>query len=213
MAKRRVKAGTSKTSRKGRIRLFLEGMVQNAGNRTKAAEYAGYKPGRAAEQAGYRLSKDVVVRAALESRQGEVLAQAQDQTLLTAKEVLRSGARDLRFDPAKLYYQDGPKKGQIKPIWEMDEDTRLALRGTEVDEIAIGNGENKAVIGQTVKVKFPEKTAAREQMMKHFGLYEVDNKQKPSTTVQVGVLTVKPDELHFEKVRARALAAGRSRKE
>lgn len=86
---------------------------------------------------------------------------------LTAAEVMRSLARDLRFDPAQLYDEGG----RLKDITELDEDTRLALRGVEVDEIK----EGRTTIGETVKVKFPEKTAAREQAMKHFRLYPQPN--------------------------------------
>ena len=34
-----------------------------------------------------------------------------------------------------------------------------------------------------VKYRSPDKTAAREQAMKHFGLYERDNSQKPPRLV------------------------------
>jgi hypothetical protein len=51
-------------------------------------------------------------------------------------------------------------------LHELDPATRLALR---VERDADGN----------LKYRSPDKTAAREQAMKHFGLYERDNKQKP----------------------------------
>ena len=159
--------------------LWIEAMLTNGGNATQAAVAAGYKKGPAAEKAGHRMSKNVLVSAELEKRRAEVLAAAQEKTQLTADEVLRSLARDVRFDPAKLYRPDG----SILPIHEMDEDTRLALRGVEVDELTAGSGENRSVIGQTVKVKFPEKTSAREQGMKHFGLYKKDNEQQPIAVV------------------------------
>lgn len=197
-AKKRVKAGTSTAAADDRRARFVEAMVVHNDNATKAAEAIGHKPGRAAEQAGYRMSKDVVVRRLLEERRAERLEKAK----ATADEVIISATRDIRFDPGKLYNEDGG----LKPIHELDEDTRLALRGMEQFDEFAGRGEDRELIGYTKKLKFPEKTAAREQLMKHFGLYELDNKQKPATTVNVGVLTVgKPDQMHFEKVRARAL--------
>ena len=66
-----------------------------------------------------------------------------------------------------MYWTEGPRKGEPKELWELDEDMRLALRGYKKD--ANGN----------VEFKFREKTAAREQAFKHFGLYERDNEQKP----------------------------------
>ena len=44
---------------------------------------------------------------------------------LTANESMASMARDIRFDPAKLEHEDGTPKR----LRELDEDTRLALRG------------------------------------------------------------------------------------
>jgi hypothetical protein len=72
-------------------------------------------------------------------------------------------ARDLRFDPARMLGENG----EMLPLRDMPEDVRRALRGFEYD--AKGRP----------KVRFPEQTAAREQAMKHFGLYEKDNNQKP----------------------------------
>lgn len=166
MGKKRVKAGTSKASAAERRKQFVEAMLANGGNQTKAAIAAGF-PEASAHVRGAELVKDRKVMELLEKRRAEALEKAK----LTADEVMASLARDLRFDPAKLYRPDG----SLKPIHEIDEDTRLALRGTEVDEIKVG----EAVVGNTVKVKFPEKTAAREQGMKHFGLYKEDNAQKP----------------------------------
>ena len=159
--------------------------MQHNDNATRAAEAIGHKPGRASEQAGYRLSKDVVVQRLLAQRRAEALEKAK----ATSDEVLVSAARDMRFDPAKLF----DEHGKLKPIHEIDEDTRLAMRGMDVDQIlgyadeleGKGNAKkgekgSKVVIGHTVKVRFPEKTAAREQLMKHFGLYEKDNRQRPA---------------------------------
>lgn len=207
MSRKRVKAGTSKAEAAKKRALWVEAMLTNGGNQTQAAVAAGIKPGAAAEKYGYRMSKDVRVMALLEQRNAAVLEATQDNTIASRREVLQSATRDIRFDPAKLYVTEGPAKGSLKPIYEVDEDTRLALRGVEVDELTVGTGENRVVVGHTAKIKHPEKTAAREQLMKHYGLYELDNKQKPTMTVNVGVLTVPPEALSFEKVRARALQA------
>lgn len=177
---KRGKAGTSRVA--DRRRLFVEAYCANGGNATQAAITAGFSP-RTAKQQGSRLLTHVDVSTEVNRRRAESLAKAQELTNLTAAEVLSSLARDIRFDPAKLYREDG----SLKPIHEMDEDTRLALRGAEIDEIALGRGEERTVVGHTTKVKFPEKTAAREQGMKHFGLYKRDNEQQPAPIVIRGV--------------------------
>lgn len=202
MAKKRVKAGTSRAEAQKRRALFVEAMADPSlgGNATKAAIKAGFGE-KSARRLAARLMADPKIRAAVEARSRAVIEAACEGTELTAMEVMRSLARDLRFDPAKML----DERGQIKPLHEMDEDTRLALRGLEHEALFVGRGEDRTQIGTVHKVKFPEKTAAREQAMKHFGLYELDNRQKPAPTVNVGVLTVQPDGMHFEKVRARAL--------
>lgn len=193
-AKKRVKAGTSKQETAKRKALFVEAYVTNGGNATQAALTAGYSKG-CARRMGTRLATDSHIAQQIAARRAEVVAQAQEKTQLTADEVIASLARDIRFDPAKLYNEDG----SLKRITEIDEDTRLALRGIEVTEIAAEG----AVLGYTKKVKFPEKTAAREQGMKKFGLYEVDNRQRAPLTVNAVALTV---EMSFDKVLERARA-------
>lgn len=180
-----TKAGTNRTSMAERKRLFVEAMIQTSGNKRQSAIAAGYSDGRAADKAGERLSQDVAVQEAIQLRRSEVLAAAQDESEVTVKEVLRGLARDLRFDPKKLYGDDGKMKG----VHELDEDTRRALRGWKIN--AAGFPE----------FKYPEQTSVREQAMKHLGMFERDNGQKAAPTVMVGNLTVA---LSFDKVRARS---------
>lgn len=157
---------------KNKSKLFVEAMVANGGNRTKAAQAAGHKPGRASEKAGERYMKDPATKRLLKARQAQALKAAR----ITANDTMASLARDLNFDPARLFDEDG----RLKKIHELDPDTRMALRGVDVDDDG------------TLKIKFPEKTAAREQAMKHFGLYERDNKQKPFYTPPQLVIVGRP---------------------
>ena len=77
--------------------------------------------------------------------------------------------RDIRFDPARLFHEDGRRK----ELHELDEATRSAVR---VEVYAEGR----------IKYCSPDKTAAREQAMKHLGLFKGNNQQKPAG-VQVHV--------------------------
>lgn len=86
---------------------------------------------------------------------------------LTVEKVLRHLNLGLDFDPAKLYKEDGT----LKNVTEMDENTRMALAGMEIAEIAGG-------IGYVKKVKWLDKNTVRDQAMKHFGLYKRDNEQR-----------------------------------
>lgn len=181
---RAVKAGTSKAAAAHRKAQFVEAYCTNGGNATQAAIAAGYAPNSAGRHAD-RLVKDGEIVKQIKRRRAETLAVAEEAAQLTANEVMISLARDLRFDPAKLYNANG----SLKKISDMDVDTRLCLRGAEIDEIKVAG----KVTGYTSKVKFPEKTAAREQGMKHFGLYKEDNAQQaPPPAVSITVVAVKP---------------------
>lgn len=121
------------------------------------------------------------------------MKKAEALTEVTAAEVLRSCARAIRFDPRKLYNQDG----SLKRLLDLDDDTADAITGFDVVEMAGGE-----VPTYTKKVKWIDKNTARDQLMKHFGLYEADNDQKPQTTIHLaGVKSVK-----FEPLKARKAA-------
>ena len=92
---------------------------------------------------------------------------------LTTESVLKSLAQAVHFDPRRLYNADG----SLKPIHELDEDTAMALSGFEVLEEFAGRGDQREAIGVTKKVKWLDKNAARDQAMKHLGLFEKDNSQ------------------------------------
>jgi polyhydroxyalkanoate synthesis regulator phasin len=75
--KRTSKAGTSRCAAQDRRRRFVEAYVLNGGNATQAAVAAGYKPGAAAEKAGYRMSRNVRVSAELQKRAGAMAERAE----------------------------------------------------------------------------------------------------------------------------------------
>jgi hypothetical protein len=96
------------------------------------------------------------------ARVAELRAEAAERAKISAIEVMASLARDIHFDPARLFHEDGRRK----ELHELDEATRSAVR-VEVD------AEGK------IKYRSPDKAAAREQAMKHLGLFREDNHQKP----------------------------------
>lgn len=200
MAKKRVKAGTAKHEAAEKKRLFVEAYCTNGGNGKQAAIKAGYAP-KSAEVTASRLLRDAKVSAAVAIRRAQTFEKAQQNTQLTADEVLEDLAQAKRFDPARMYGANG----ELLHIKDMPPDVRVHLEGVEFEEIAVGSGEERTVIGRVAKVKYPKKTQIREQAMKHFGLFEEHNRQLPAATVNVGVLTVQPEGLSFEAVRARAL--------
>ncbi len=161
----KVKAGTSKASAADRKAVFVEAYIANGGNATQAAITAGLSA-KTASSSGQRMLKDVEVATQIASRAQAVA----DKYKLTTELAARSIYQEMMFDPAKLY----DEQGRLKPITELDEDTRMALASIEVDEV--GGGDSPLVT--TRKVKWANRYQAREQLMKHLGMFGEDNKQK-----------------------------------
>lgn len=163
----KTKASSSKQAAADRRHAFVEAYITNGGNATQAALTAGFAPKSAYSQ-GHNLLKHHETIRMLEERRKN-LAQKYE---LTTENVLKSLAQAVHFDPRRLYNADG----SLKPIHELDEDTAMALSGFEVIEMGARKDED-APIGVTKKVKWLDKNAARDQAMKHLGLFEKDNSQ------------------------------------
>jgi phage terminase small subunit len=181
------KVGTSQAAAEARKLRFVEAMIATDDNITQAAVMAGFSA-RSAAQQGSRLLKDAKVQQLLKDRRAALLSKLE----LTSESVLRSLAQSVFFDPRKLYRVDGT----LKDVHELDDDTAMALAGLEVTEEMgpapvdtelepqpHGGGlkrqqGRKVLRSITAKVKWHDKTAAREQAMKHLGLFKADNTQR-----------------------------------
>lgn len=159
------KPASSQCGADQRRKLFAEAYLTNGGNASEAALTAGYAP-KSASVTGCVLLKHPKVLEIISSRQKELSKKYE----LTTESVIKSLAQAVHFDPRKLYRDDG----SLKPINELDDDTAAALAGFEVSE----DKAEGMVVGYTKKVKWLDKNTAREQAMKHLGLYLEDNKQK-----------------------------------
>lgn len=177
-------AGSAEQRRK----LFIEAFLSNGENVTEAALAAGFAPKSASSQ-GSRLLKTAKVKAEIDKRRAEIIESIQDKTNLTVARVLESLAHAVLFDPRKLYREDGT----LKPVNELDDATAMALTGfeiveeyapnapTELEPQAHGGGLKRfrrTVVGHTAKVKWLDKNTAREQALKHLGLFDKDNRQR-----------------------------------
>ncbi len=163
----RVKAGTSKVSAEARRTAFIEAYLCNGNNVAEAARTAGFSE-KSAHAQGARLLKDVRVSTVLEQRRTDIAV----KTELSTDEIMADMARALRFDPRKLYRQDGT----LKPIHELDDDTALCLTGIETVIVKGTEGDETPLFIK--KLKWESKATARDQALKVFGMYEKDNQQK-----------------------------------
>jgi len=157
----RVKPGTTKEAAETRKRMFAEAYIANGENATDAARAAGFSAHTAGSQ-GSRLLKDLKVQALIAERRAQLLNKLE----LTTEAVLRNLAQAVYFDPRKLFHQDG----RAKLPHELDDDTAAAINGMEVEVLG----------GKVTGMKFKavEKNAARDQAMKHLGLFKADNTQR-----------------------------------
>lgn len=158
--KKPVKRGTSKQSAARRRQIFVEAYITNGGNATEAAKEAGYSA-KTARQQGARLLTDVDVEAQIAKRAEQVAKKYELTTDLAARSIVQ----ELTFDPGCLYREDG----SLKALHELTEDERMALTGVEFAADKDGN--------RVLKVKWASRHQAREQLMKHLGMFEKDNEQ------------------------------------
>jgi phage terminase small subunit len=169
---------------------FVEALLLNDGNNTKAALAVGFSPKTAAQQ-GSRLARSVEVKALLEQRRGEALAVAQAKTNLTVERVLESLARAVLFDPRKLVKADGT----VVLPHELDENTALAISGMEFQ---VDKNTGKVT---WAKYKGPSRDMARDQALKHLGLFKEDNDQtvKPMAEAIQKLASIGPLKAAFAK--------------
>lgn len=159
--KKRPKAGQSRLAVEERVKLFIEAYLSNGENLREAAIAAGYKPS-AADKAGHRMSKSVLFLSELDKRKKAILAPLK----ITTERILAETARLAFSDPRRIIHQDGPNKGKVKTLDELDDETAAAVASFKIDEYG------------RIEYKFWDKNTASERLFKHSGLYKVDNDQK-----------------------------------
>lgn len=154
-------------SAEDRRKAFAEAFLSNGRNATQAAVAAGFSP-KTAERQGSRLVRDVRVQTILDKRRTEIATKHE----LSTDEIMADMARALRFDPRKLFGQDGT----FIPIHELDDDVALCLTGIETVIVKGTEGSETPLFVK--KIKWESKATARDQALKVFGMYEKDNQQK-----------------------------------
>lgn len=128
----------------------------------------------------HRLAHELMQNPKVRSRISELQADAARNVGLTVEKVLNSLRCAIDFDPAKLYAEDG----SLKPLHELDEDTRAVLAAIETVEMG---GTDSPQLLYTKKIKWLDKNTARDQAMKHFGLYKRDNEQRTPPEPEMNV--------------------------
>lgn len=131
-------------------------------NATRAAIAAGYSE-RSARVAGARLIADANIRSQIETENDKI-----NSKLEVSEERIRLElARLAYFDPVAIFNEDG----SVKPISEIDEDTRRAICGVDVTELFEGLGDKRNQVGYAKKIKLTDKTKALEQLGRHLKMF------------------------------------------
>ena len=159
----------------GKQQKFAECYVSHL-NATLAAEQAGYST-TSLSATGHELLRNSKVAAYITQLKKQQLADMG----ITPERVLRELARIAFVDPDKMY----DEFGCLKSVKDMDEDTRRAIASIETKELFEQEGRTKKYVGDAKKVRTNEKTKAIEMMMRHFNLFEADNKSAASNTIIV----------------------------
>ena len=133
-------------------------------NGAQAATRAGYAR-KSARVAAAQLLANPNISDAIQ----EQMRAREARTLITADRVIAEFARVAFFDPSNVFGKDG----KPLPVSQMDEDTRRAIAGLDV--VFVGNSETG--VGEVQKIKIANKLQALENLGKHLGIYEKDNKQ------------------------------------
>jgi phage terminase small subunit len=159
--------------------LFAAAYVANGRNGTAAAKTAGLSAKTAASAATRMLKMPFVVQ-----RVAVLQQQALDASAFKAEDVMKQLAALVRFDPRKMFREDGT----LKDVHELDDDTAAAMAAFEVTEETVGGARGKKGDGRifeyTKKVKWYDKNVAIANAMKHFKLLGPDG----GTTVNVGIV-------------------------
>lgn len=131
-------------------------------NATQAAIRAGYSKKSAAE-IGYENLRKPHIAAAIERAKRERAERAG----MTADLQLADLLRDRFADIATLF----DRNGAMKPLEEWPIEFRTGLvTGMDVEEIYAGTGEERIVIGRTLKPRFADRTAIKKLIGDHVGV-------------------------------------------
>lgn len=138
---------------------FIVNYLGNGFNATQAAKDAGYSAKTADSQAS-RMLKNDKVRAVIAARTRHSLAKRE----ITVERTLDELAKLAYFDPRRYWNADGT----LVPVHKLDEECGAALAGFNATLLFA----DKAPIGELRKIKFADKRAALDMLMRYHGQYK-----------------------------------------
>jgi phage terminase small subunit len=140
----------------------------STGNATQSAISAGYRPDTAG-QMGYQLLQMPRIREAADEERARIRAQA---FAITPESIIQQLARMAFFDPRALVDEDG----KPIPIKDLPDEIAACIQAIDVTETPRA-GLPPAVRHQ---VRFTDRIASIDRLMRHKGMFQADNDQRPS---------------------------------
>ena len=134
-------------------------------NATAAATRAGYSDGNYGRQL---IAKPNVTEAIIKAKK-----KRSKRTQITMDRVLQEYARVAFVDLAELY----DEHGHLRSVHDIPEDARRAVGGVDSARLVYGSGEDKE-IEYVKKLRMLDKVKALNDLMRHLGGFEQDNKQQ-----------------------------------
>jgi len=139
-------------------------------NATQAALRAGYSE-KTAFQIGYENLTKLEIQEYLQKKRSKIAEKLE----ISTEKVLLEMARIAFYRVPDLFKDDG----SIKDIKDIDENISAAIHGIKMGHVIIKNPSGEDEVKTYIKsVKFQPKDRALENLAKHLGLFEKDNKQK-----------------------------------
>lgn len=137
-------------------------------NQTQAAIRSGYSVKTASSIASQLLTK-LNIQEYITTKRKELST----NTGITQERILAEYAKLAFFDIRTIYDENNA----LKDIADLSDAAGSAIAGIEVLEEFSGFGDEREHIGNTVKVKFIEKTKALDSLARHLGMFAKDNAQ------------------------------------
>lgn len=149
---------------------LARGVSQADAMREAMPHVARWKPKTVVEEAS-RWAARPNVRAMLK----EIQAAAVDLSVMNAADILNEMNRLAMSSPKGVYFEDG----RVKLPHELDDATAAAVKSFKIDEFG------------RIEYTFHDKKGALDSAMKHLGLFEKDNAQKPVAVARVELVAMK----------------------
>jgi len=156
-------------------------------NGKKAAVRSGYTDKSAQTTASHLLSISKVCDK-IKQLNDEKLALAKIDANTILLELLKLAKSDVR----KLFNENGV----MINVRDLDDDIAPTIASIEIDELWEHNGKERAIVGQTKKIKFWDKTRALEMLGRHLSLF-IDKVEHSGTVTLEDLVTdsfKKPEE-------------------